>query len=57
MKRRLAAIIVADVVGFSSMMEADEEGTAARMAACRNIAEFDIMGPASPFQVVQKFSI
>ena len=28
--RRLAAILAADVVGFSSMMEKDEEGTAAR---------------------------
>ena len=25
--RRLAAILAADVVGFSSMMEKDEEGT------------------------------
>ena len=28
--RRLAAILAADVVGFSSMMEKDEEGTLAR---------------------------
>ena len=35
MKRRLSAILVADVVGYSSLMEADEEGTAARLAACR----------------------
>ena len=33
--RRLAAILAADVVGFSSMMEKDEEGTAARMQALR----------------------
>lgn len=32
MKRRLAAIMVSDVVGYSAMMEADEEGTAARVA-------------------------
>ena len=32
MKRRLAAILVADVAGYSSLMEEDEEGTAARMA-------------------------
>jgi adenylate cyclase len=32
MKRRLAAILVGDVVGYSAMMEADEEGTAERMA-------------------------
>jgi adenylate cyclase len=31
MKRRLAAILVGDVVRYSAMMEADEEGTAARM--------------------------
>ena len=29
--RRLAAILAADVVGFSSMMEKDEEGTPARV--------------------------
>lgn len=42
MNRRLAAILVADVVGYSSLMEADEEGTAARMSACRAIAEAEI---------------
>ena len=31
--RRLAAILAADVVGFSSMMERDEEGTLARLKA------------------------
>lgn len=31
MKRRLAAILVGDVVGYSAMMEAEEEGTAARV--------------------------
>jgi adenylate cyclase len=31
MKRRLAAILVGDVVGYSAMMETDEEGTAARI--------------------------
>jgi hypothetical protein len=31
MKRRLAAILVSDVVGYSAMMEADEEGTATRI--------------------------
>ena len=29
--RRLAAILAADVVGFSSIMESDEEGTLARL--------------------------
>ena len=33
--RRLAAILAADVVGFSAMMERDEEGTAARIRALR----------------------
>jgi class 3 adenylate cyclase/TolB-like protein/Flp pilus assembly protein TadD len=42
MKRRLAAILVADVAGYSSLMEADEEGTAARMAAARAIADAEI---------------
>ncbi len=32
MKRRLAAILVGDVVGYSAMMEANEEETAAQMA-------------------------
>src|SRR4051812_22557739 len=31
--RRLAAILAADVVGFSAMMEKDEEGTLARVKA------------------------
>ena len=31
--RRLAAILAADVVGFSSMMEKDEEGTLSRVKA------------------------
>ena len=33
--RRLAAILAADVVGFSRMMEADEAGTLARLKAIR----------------------
>jgi adenylate cyclase len=33
--RRLAAILAADVVGFSRMMGADEEGTLARLKALR----------------------
>ena len=33
--RRLAAILAADVVGFSSMMEKDEEGTASQIRAVR----------------------
>ena len=42
MKRRLVAVLVADVVGYSSLMEADEEGTAARMSVCRAIADTEI---------------
>jgi class 3 adenylate cyclase/TolB-like protein len=42
MKRRLAAILVADVAGYSSLMAADEEGTAARMSACRALADAEI---------------
>ena len=42
MKRRLAAILVADVVGYSGLMERDEEGTAKRMAACRSLATTEI---------------
>ncbi len=35
MERRLAAILVADVVGYSRLMEADEAGTLARLTALR----------------------
>ncbi|WP_293858373.1 adenylate/guanylate cyclase domain-containing protein [uncultured Alsobacter sp.] len=34
--RRLAAILAADVVGFSGLMEKDEEGTVRRVQALRN---------------------
>jgi len=34
-KRKLAAILAADVVGFSRLMEADEAGTLARLKAAR----------------------
>ena len=34
-QRRLAAILAADVVGYSRLMEADEEGTLARMQKLR----------------------
>lgn len=42
MKRRLAAILVADVVGYSSLMEADEEGTAAHLAAARMVIDTQV---------------
>jgi TolB-like protein/class 3 adenylate cyclase len=35
LQRRLAAILAADVVGFSALMERDEEGTYARIGALR----------------------
>jgi adenylate cyclase len=34
-ERRLAAILAADVVGYSRLMEADEEGTLAALKAIR----------------------
>src|SRR5215203_3320053 len=40
--RRLAAILAADVAGFSAMMERDEEGTAARIRSLRT----DVIEPA-----------
>jgi adenylate cyclase len=42
MKRRMAAILVADVVGYSSLMEADEDGTAQRLTGCRNLIDIEI---------------
>ncbi|MBA3963576.1 MAG: adenylate/guanylate cyclase domain-containing protein [Chthoniobacterales bacterium] len=46
MKRRLATILVGDVVGYSALMEADEEGTARRLQqatalARRVVAEYE----------------
>lgn len=35
-QRRLAAIMVADAVGYSRLMEADEQATLAALAACRS---------------------
>lgn len=35
MKRRLAAILTADVVGYSRLIRADEEGTIAALRALR----------------------
>ena len=42
MKRRMAAILVADVVGYSGLMEADEDGTAQRLVNCRNLIDAEI---------------
>jgi adenylate cyclase len=38
--RRLAAILVADMVGFSSQMEVDEKGTLDRLRHCRKMLIF-----------------
>ena len=40
--RKIAAILVADVVGYSRLAEADEEGTLARLRALRG----DLIDPA-----------
>ena len=37
MDRRLAAIMVADVVGYSSLMESAEEHTAVLLARCQEL--------------------
>jgi len=39
MERRLAAILAADVVGYSRLMEADEEATVRALNACREIID------------------
>ncbi len=39
MERRLAAILAADVVGYSRLMEDDEEATLATLNACREIVD------------------
>ncbi len=36
-ERRLAAVLAADVAGYSRLMESDEEGTLARLKACRRV--------------------
>ncbi|MFW8594371.1 adenylate/guanylate cyclase domain-containing protein [Cribrihabitans neustonicus] len=35
MERRLAAVLAADMAGYSRLMEADEQGTLARLRTCR----------------------
>jgi len=39
MERRLAAILAADVAGYSRLMEADEEATVRRLGACREVID------------------
>ncbi len=36
-KRKLAAIVAADVAGYSQLMAADEDGTVAQLDACRRV--------------------
>ncbi len=43
MERRLAAILVADMVGYSRLMEIDEAGTLARLAEGRPIREENVV--------------
>lgn len=55
--RRLAAILAADVVGFSRMMGSDEEGTLARLKRlrrprlCLNPMQIEMMRPLSTSSV------
>jgi TolB-like protein/Tfp pilus assembly protein PilF len=44
MERRLAAILAADVAGYSRLMEADEQATLAALAACRKSIDAQIAG-------------
>ncbi len=44
MERRLAVILAADVVGYSRLMEADEEATARDLNAQRKIVEGLVSG-------------
>ena len=44
MERRLAVILAADVVGYSRLMEADEEATARTLSAYREIIDGQIAG-------------
>ena len=37
--RRLAAMLAADVVGYSRLMGADKEGTYARFKVCRDVID------------------
>jgi TolB-like protein/class 3 adenylate cyclase len=39
MERRLAAILAADVAGYSRLMEADEEATVRALSACRQVID------------------
>ena len=42
MERRLAAILIADVVGYSRLMEADEQSTLGKLSICLSIIDAKI---------------
>jgi class 3 adenylate cyclase len=44
-ERRLAAIMVGDIVGYSTMMEKSEEKTAARLATCQALISEKVASP------------
>ncbi len=46
-ERRLAAIVCADVVGYSRLMEADEEATIRALSACRQVVD-ELVAKGSP---------
>jgi adenylate cyclase len=46
-RRRLAAILAADVVAYSRVVETDEEGTIARLNDLRALAWFSMKGCGS----------
>ena len=48
MQRRLAAIMVADIVGYSTLMEEAEERTAARAESCQDLIKAEGLGAGGP---------
>jgi uncharacterized protein YjhX (UPF0386 family) len=54
-KRRLAAILAADVVGFSSIMESDEEGTLARLKCIEREGHRQLNRVKAVFRRLQPF--
>jgi hypothetical protein len=48
-QRRLAAILAADVVGYSRLMEIDEAGTLVRLKLLRR----EIVDPAKPWRLLR----
>ncbi len=44
MERRLAAILAADVVGYSRLVGEDEEGTLRTLGACREVIDGLVRG-------------